>query len=232
MAYRNTRFRRRRNVRTRPRRYNKTRSVVTRPNPMKIRPIRSYIKYNIHKFKRSCLKLSNASTNTSSGGLNIALTFALTDLPSVNEFTTLYDMFKITGIKLSIIWRSSNLSMIETNNTQGVGMPYMYYAVDRDDATSTSITDLREFSKAKRFEFDTGKRVCHIFFKPNTLSENYLTGVTTGYTINYNKWVDMAQSGMPFWGFKAAIQVPLNAPSVAAYFDVEATYYLAMKDPR
>lgn len=231
MAYKNRRnFRPRRRFNNK-RRFNK-RQVVTRVNPMRVRPIKNYIKFNVHKYRRSCLKASNISTNTTTGGLVVAYTFALTDLPNSGEYTALYDQYKITGIKLAIIWRSSNLSMIETNNTQGVGMPYMYYVVDRDDATVTSISDMREFSKAKRFEFDTGKRVCNIFFKPNTLVETYLSAVTTGYQVQFDRWIDMSQPALPFWGFKAAIQVPLNAPSVAAYFDIEATYYLAMKDPR
>ena len=165
--------------------------------------------------------------------LNLAYTFALNDLPNAGEFAVLYDQYKITGIKLDIIWRSSNMSMVETQNTQQIGMPYMYWLIDRDDSTSTSITDLREFSKAKRFEFDVGRRTFRTYFKPNTLSETYVSAVSTGYALNFDKWIDVAFPSLPYWGFKAAIQVPLNSvTAVAAYFDIEATYYFKMKDPR
>lgn len=201
--------------------------------PQRSLALSRYKRANVHAFKRHCLKASNIATNTTSGGVNLAYTFALNDLPNSGEFTALYDQYKITGIKLDIIWRSTNLSMVETQNTQQIGAPYMYWCIDRDDSTSTSITDLREYSKAKRFEFDVGKRTCKIYFKPNTLAENYLTAVTTGYTVNFDKWVDAAYPTMPYWGFKAAIQVPLNSVTgVAAYFDIEATYYFKMKDPR
>lgn len=209
------------------------RTAMRSARPQRSLALTRYRRANVHAFKRHCLKGSNIATSTTSGGVNIAYTFSLNDLPNSGEFTALYDQYKITGIKLDIIWRSTNLSMVETQNTQQIGAPYMYWCIDRDDSTSTSITDLREYSKAKRFEFDVGRRTCKIYFKPNTLAENYLTAITTGYTVSFDRWIDAAYPTMPYWGFKAAIQVPLNSVTgVAAYFDIEATYYFKMKDPR
>lgn len=197
------------------------------------RALVSYRKNNVHAFKRSVLKATNISTNTTSGALLVAYSFALSDLPNSGEFTALYDQYKITGIKLDFIWRSTNISQVETQNTQQQGAPYMYYVIDHDDSTAATVNELREFAKAKRFIFDTGKRTCSVYFKPCTLVENYLTAVTTGYSPRFDSWIDAGNPSMPYFGFKAAVQQPLNGiTAVASYFDVECTYYMKMKDPR
>lgn len=226
----------RRSVRRRPyRRYRNRagrRNTVNRNNRLP-RALVSYRRNNVHSFKRSVLKATNISTNTTSGALLVAYNFQLADLPNSAEFTALYDQYKITGIKLDFIWRSTNISQVETQNTQQQGAPYMYYVIDQDDNTAGTVNELREYSKAKRFIFDTGRRTCSVYFKPCVLSEMYLTALTTGYSPGWNRWIDCAAPTMPYYGFKAAVQQPLNGiTGVASYFDVECTYYFMMRDPR
>jgi len=193
----------------------------------------NYRKNNIHKYKRNLL-YTTFQTGAITGEYLAGWQFLLTDMSNYNEFTSLYDYYKIIGVKLRIIHRAINMSMLEVSNSASkVGFPYMYYVIDRDDiSTPASVNEIRECSRAKQFSYTADKRVCRIYLKPN-LTNQINTQSGTGQALNYNGWVDCADTTARYFGVKVAVLTPfsLSVPSVA-YFDVEATYYLAMKDPR
>lgn len=235
MPYRRT-YRRRRTSTTALARSRRPMRTMRRRYTRRVSPLVKYKINNIHSFKRSVRLIDGGSTSGATGTYFRAFVFQLADLPAYTEFTALYDYYKIRAVTINIIWRSSNLSMIETsNNTARIGMPVMYYLVDRDDASTPTDTDqLREYSRAKRFEFDTGKRTCRIFIKCNTIQQGAETSGTAGKQLIFNKWSDCASPTIYHYGLKVGIYVPFlagQAPTVN-YFDVEATYYLSFKDPR
>lgn len=234
MPYRRS-YRRRRATRpvSRLRRYTARRRTVR----FRRTPLQKYRINNIHQYKRSVQLVLGGSTGTLTGTYFRAFVFRLNDLPNYLEFTSLYDYYKIRSVALTIMWRSTNLSMIETQNSIAkVGLPIMYYVIDRDDDTApTAIDQLREYSRAKRFEFDTGKRACRIYLKCNTIQESAETAGAAGKQLMFNKWNDCNNSDIYHYGLKIGIYVPMlttGEQSPANFFDVEATYYLSFKDPR
>lgn len=219
-------------VRKRPRRIVRRRFTRKRRIP---RALSSFKRYNIHQYKRSAHG-QEIVTSDFDGLFLYAYTFAFAALPSVSDFTSLYDQFKITGIKHTIMLRSTNLSGLETNNSSyHPGMPYMYWVVDRDDNSAPlTLDELREYSAAKMFQFDTGRRTWSVYFKPNTLAAVDYLGSPNSRSIMFNKWIDMSNTGTQYYGLKIGIKMPVNGiiSLPKAYFDVETTYYFTCRQAR
>lgn len=188
-----------------------------------------------HRFKRNVKLLSLTTSN-----LGLAFngySFSLSDLPNYSEFLALYDMYKINYVVLRIIQRAYGLSMIEEVNNYSVGVPFMYYYVDRDDTTApTTMDSIRENSSSKLHIFTPEKRCAYIKLKPSALRQVYRSAVSTSYEVAFNRWMDIADAGAtPYYGVKLGIQVPNSGAAVGTNihnFDVEATYYFSCKQPR
>lgn len=206
----------------------------------KVRLLRGLSKYtrNVHNFKRSFILVSGISTNVNTGYLGLGYKFNLSQLPSPSEFSSLFDLYRINGIKIRIIHRATNLSSIEVQNSaQHVGLPYMYAVIDKDDDTAPpNIVQIQEYGKAKMFIFDTGKRVYQKYWRPNTLTVNTDAVAGSGYnnSVQYKQWQDCSSLNTNYYGFKAGIQMPgpEGAGTVAAYFDIEVTYYFQCMNTR
>lgn len=218
----------------RSRRTRKSRSRKTRRFRRSRRSVglTRYIRNNIHSYKRRYY-VGGLVTSTL-GEATLGMSFRLDSLPNYAEFTALYDQYKITGVLLNVTWRSTTLSAIESANTSQTGVPWMLHWVDRDDDSTPTYAAAQEVSRVRRYTFDTGKRNCRIFFRPNTLSATYVSAVSTGYSSDFNRWVDVGNTDVKFYGYKLAIHAPWagTGSAPAYYFDVEAVLYLKFKDPR
>lgn len=190
-----------------------------------------------HNFKRTVRIITGASTGTGPGGGTYfgAFSPSLSQLPNVSEFGALFDQYRINFVVYRIIWRSTALSAIETANNQNMGAPYILWTLDRDDVSlPTDPNTIREYATCKEFMFTPDKRVCYIKFKPNTLQQIYQSAIATSYSVNWKRWVDIADGGnTPYYGCKFAIITPNSgSPTYANLFDVEATFYFQTRVPR
>lgn len=187
--------------------------------------------YRVHNFCQkhnfaTITAVGNSVTNT------YAWQFTLGDLTQASNLGALYDQYRLNRITLRIIERQNVESMVEGRLNNNVGLPYAYWLIDRDDATApTSMEVTREYAKSRFFAFTPEHRVLRISFKPNTLTQKYDTGISTGYSIKYNEWMDMAQTDTKYYGVKLAIWQP-DAGAGNYLFDVEATYYFQCRDLR
>lgn len=198
----------------------------------------------VHNFKRRVTISRGVFTSvgvSGSGYLSGLCNPKLSDLPNVTDFTTLYDQYRINYVVYKIIWRSSSLSAIETDNATGdVGMPFMIWTIDRDSTSAVSADTagynaLQEFANSKQVIFSTNRRTATIKFKPSTLAETYNNGITSGYTVQYNKWIDMENSSLVNLGARYIITTPSQNGTTnvwANFFDIEAVYYISCKNPK
>lgn len=198
----------------------------------------------VHAYKRRVILYGKDGPSSSFqvapgvGFNSLGLQFQLSDLPNVSEFNNLYDFFKLNYIVIKIIWQA-NMTDSQNVASSGTAIPRLIWVIDHDDAvapaaTQAGATTLREYAKSKTFDFGT-RRTCTIKFKPSILTENYVSGIATGYTVSYNKWIDMANNTMPHYGLKAVMMCGQSTGTnteYAQYFDIECTYYFQCKDPR
>lgn len=194
----------------------------------------------VHSFVRKCSLVQNLAVNAAgaTGYLGYATYFTLANLNSYTDFSNLFDQYRINFIVMRIIWRSTELSQLETQNNSGVGAPYVIHYVDRDDATppassAAGANEAREYAKARQWTFDTGKRELVVKLVPNNLTQMYDSSVSTSYTLAFKKWIDMVDTQMPYYGWKAVFVLPQNTGSTtAAFFDIECTYYIQCRDAK
>lgn len=186
----------------------------------------------LHYFKRKFV-VANITASTNAVGVQTnaagALTFALSSLPSSTDYTSLFDQYKITGVKLDFIpfGDTVNLpitSMTGSSSLISPGGP-LILAPDYDDATTPATASLLlEYQSCKVIPVPKRHRM---YVRPKFAMEVY-NGVSSAYGAR-SGWLDCANSNVAHYGVKYY----MNAPSVASSsftYQVWATMYFACKN--
>lgn len=225
------------------RRTRKRMSLKKRSSRRLMRKPRVLNQGKLYKFKRTCQALpwywngtewlqmgdnyfSNSTTRPAVTGI---FKFRLSDLPNPTDFTSLYEQFKITGVKLRF------LPFAGTENSASSGAPFTEtcaFAIDRganDQAvlgpTFDSLLenqDVKLRNSQKGFSIWIGTPTYH---QP-------ADGMTQG---SYKSgWLDSDIStsrNVDHHGLKWAWPLT-RSDATAAYFRVYATYYITCRNPQ
>lgn len=152
------------------------------------------------------------------------MNFSLDKIVNASEFATLFDEYKIAGVRVQF---NVNFNSAQPNHNNN--LPYMRCYVDNDDsATPNSSSLLSEFQQRagvvqKRLGPGGG---ISMYFKPKMLmaAATSAGGNVTEVTGN-SKWCDMAQTNMAHYGLKCLLQ---DFPSSISGTD-EDMYKFALK---
>lgn len=194
-------------------------SSLIRRKRMARRPMRltRQPRQTVHHFKRTAFYnglIAGSTLSDVSGGF-IA---QLNQVPNYTEFTNLYDMYRINGVR----WRLSpraNSAEIGTNQ----GMIKLFTAIDYDDIVTPSLTDMLQYESLKVTRSDKE----HVrYVKPRVSQAVYQTAVGTGYS-SARGWIDCANTTVAHYGLKWLLQ---QLPAGNQSFDVQVTYYLSFKN--
>lgn len=182
------------------------------------------IKRDVHFFRRFAYKatISGDVSRTAKG----AMTFTLDDIPGLSDFTSLFDYYRITGVKL-------RFTTLLDANSQAAGnsyFPKMYSCIDLDDNSAPlSSDDLRQRTNC-RIRWLAPNRSYDIFLRPKYLKNVYISGVSNGYEIGKQTWLDLSNTNVPHYGLKYVFE---NLSSdLGQQVQCEATYYIQMKGAR
>lgn len=165
-------------------------------------------------------------------------TYKLNDLFNAAQFKNLFDLYKITGVKLTIIPRYDTASVQDAS--AGIGgntnsLPMLYVAPNRS-AWSTAPTSVQDILN------DDGVRVMPLnrkySFWLSSPSPRIIDGAGNGVPIQFNNnikpWLttggngqDADQSGVNYYSHRYAIS---NLGTAGIYADVYATYYMVFKE--
>lgn len=153
-------------------------------------------------------------------------TFRLSQLPGVADFTTLYDQYKITGVKVTFMYQISEAG------TTGAGvLPTILYSSDDTDASPPSYFNLRQKQSAKQ-RILTANRPFSIFLRPKRAAALLNSTFTTNSIINSAGYIDTASSTADHFGLKFSLNNLYGTTAVAAQLEMKLTYYLACKHPQ
>lgn len=182
------------------------------------------VRRDTHFFRRFAYKTTiNGDVSRTAKG---ALTFAIQDVPGLSDFTSLFDYYKISGVKLRFTTLLDPTSQAAGNSFY----PKLYTAIDLDDDTPpTSSDDLRQRANCK-IHWLQPNRSYDIFLRPRYLKNVYISGVSTGYEIGKQTWLDLSNTNIPHYGLKFVIENLAN--DLGQSVQVEATYYIAMRGTR
>lgn len=216
---------------------------MTRPNYMFHRWLTNIPTTNFTQTSGAAYDVSTSIITTVAAATvteyDFATYFALSDMPNVAEFTTLFDQYKLNRVvfQIKMINVPSNTEFPNSNiNNYGNFYPTIWYAPDHDDNVALTIAQLKEYEGVKHRVLQPNREL-NISLSPTTLQQVYRSAVTTGYACNFKKpWLDMAQADIPHYGLKFAldfegINLATNA-SQGFKFKVNVKYYFGCKNVR
>lgn len=195
------------------------------------------LRRQVHMFKRIVSLGTYTASNTPLGGSSAVqkgFSFQLSDLPNVSEYSSLFDQFKITGVKLRIVPKVGMTTQGSSTGTVAtVGYGQVVTAIDYDDAAAPISKDsLLEYGSAK---YTSVSRIHTRYIKPKVLNAVWVNIASTGYSPVRAPWIDQANTNLPHYGIKMWIDPPENSNGTtnsSVAYDVYATYYFMCKNTR
>jgi hypothetical protein len=148
-----------------------------------------------YKFSRS-FDLGNLVKSASDQGY--AWPFALNQVPNSQEFTSLFDKYRIVSIDLTFsYWRDGGSS----NFTQDLIWPAMHLFMDDDDAIiPTTKSEVMERMSVQRVSFSPMRQTISVKIRPRWVQSR---GGTSTNIAPVNTWIDMSTPGVQHYGVKA-----------------------------
>lgn len=194
----------------------------------------------VHMYKRTFrvgdfVANYNATTGITTP-INVPLSFNLNQIPAASELTSLYDQYKITGIRVNIQpLLTEGIASAVSGSTLIYGFPKLSTVIDYDDSTTPANEDvLLQYGSLKQTgAFKEHKR----FFKPKIRVGGLNAGAVVDPVVSQNaQWLDVGYPNVPHYGLKMfhpgpiASGTPLVSSSIA--YSVYATLYIACKNVR
>lgn len=188
----------------------------------------------VHRFKEVCeLTQWSAAAGTTQFGVQA---YKLNDVFNNGQYKNLFDLYKITGVKLTIIPRFTEASVAESSIGPNINnLPMLYVAPNRS-AWSTAPTSVQDILN------DDGVRVMtlnrKVSFWLSSPTPRIVDGAGNGVPLQYNQnikpWLttggngqDIDQSGVNYYCHRWAIN---NLGTNGINADVYATYYMVFKE--
>lgn len=195
--------------------------------------------YSVYNFKETCQlpDLTVQAKGTSAFGVGGILQFKLTDLFNSSSYANLFDMYRITGVKLKIVPRY-NVSIPSGPTYDQAGLPMIYYEINHDPAVPapTSIADVLNADGIKIKRLD---KPFKIYIKNPTPNITDLSGNSLPFYFNISKnnlWLTTGGNGQPInqssilhYGLRYWLDNSMNL-ATQINFNVFATYYFSMKE--
>lgn len=186
-----------------------------------------------------CASNTNDTCSYNSG----AWQFYASQVPNISEFGTLFDQYRIVGVKLMFVY-SATTEVIQSTpaaNETVTAFPSNFCTLflmnDFDDTTSPpqnadGIQAMIETGRCKKRMFPGKHKAISIYMKPRQLTAVYDTsGTQTGKNSVYGRWNDGATAlDASYIGLKWAIQAnPTLTYKHVHSFRCFATYYLQFR---
>lgn len=151
-------------------------------------------------------------------------------MPSVTDFTNLYDLYRIDYIDVCITF-SNNTSSINQPTT---GLPIIYFVEDNDDVAATNTGSLMQYDKLKKFQFGM-KNMIRTRIHPKPLEMVYQSAVSTSYQSGSGKkFLTTANNNIPHYGVKLTVDPgPYSAAAVqTGVIQMSFKYHITCKNTK
>lgn len=211
-------YRRRRRIRRsrRPRRSARRSRFGSR----RFKRSRKFAGQAVHSIKR--IGFQNISNSTSTNATYGAISFAMTDIATVAEFTALFEQYRIIGVELKFLPAASS------SDVPGSDLGTLMYFKDYDDAISpTTLTDFEQRPDMQTRQLSS--KPFKVFIRPAVASGLYTAAGTLAPAGNMRRqWIDTTDTNIPYYGFKY-VWLSNSNPVTVTTMRVVKTYYLQLK---
>lgn len=169
----------------------------------------------------------------------MSINFQLRDVPNASEITSLWDRYKLVGVKLRLIPYATSVESGAAVNAsyQQTGL-LVHSVVDFDDsnvptATDAGIDALRQYPSYRCENINKkGGRGLSRYIKPRLAVAAFANSAFTSYKNEKFSWIDMAYPAVEGYGYKAVFEAVGPGGTFNFYFKMEATYYIVVRDMR
>lgn len=151
--------------------------------------------------------------------------FRLSDVPSVTDFTSLYDQYQIKAVKYTLIPKFTNNELNLGGGAASGLLGNVWSVIDYDDVlTPVAVTELLQYQNLKRTRMD---KFHSRYIVPKV-------NVTMGLNSQpkARQWLDIATTNTPHFGLKLWIDQLAGVSNTEIKFDLTVKYYLAFKNVR
>lgn len=212
-----------------PRRYRKRMQRKPRRNMKRRKP--NYNRQKVHRFTRVFNQDTAIIIAGGAAATGYGYSFALNNLPNHDDFTRLYDQYRIKAIKWQLIPKQGIATVYTPAVVPGqvAIMPKIYSVVDYDNATAPG--SLGEVLQYENVKFTRANQTHTRYFKPAVADEVFASGITTGYGMNQNKWMDCNSDQVEHYGLRVWVEGS-TASTPRWDFDVLCKFYMEFKNVR
>lgn len=157
-----------------------------------------------------------------------SMVFRLSSIPAFTDFVSLFDRYKIVGVKLTFMYQTTDFP------AGGAPVaPTMLYAADYDDAAAPAYLSLRTKQNVKQ-KILTGNKPFSIYLRPKKQigTSSGDVGAVNASTIDSKSWTNMQDQDVNYFGFKFWLNNVYSTTSTNTQLEIRPTYYFAMKDPQ
>lgn len=165
------------------------------------------------------------------------VTFRLNQLPSASEITSLFDQYKLAGVKVTFRPRYDSFAGNDTTDTTLPGITNqggcdIHVIVDPNNDTLPSgtytSTNLNTFLENGRVRTYSGHKPFSVFCKPKVQKD--IQGITGA--LRTRSWIQSSQTAITHHGFQAFVADPNMTGNFGQSWDLFYTYYLACRGIR
>lgn len=170
-----------------------------------------------------------STTNVTDANQFGVMTFYINQLPSVTEFTSLFDQYKINCVVLKMRF----LNQIPDRTDAGAGMfrANFHYCIDYND--SAAYTTIAQFAQVSNYKCHAlnGERDWSIKIYPKAQKAIYQGLASTGYGPT-KTWINTADPAVPHYGLKYLIDINGGGggENVIGSLQMQAKYYMSFKN--
>lgn len=190
------------------------------------------MRQNVVSVKRSFVT-APFTVNSSWSGAQFSFTLAA--LPNYSEFTSLFEQYRINGIKLTFIPSADSLDINQQQQNSSTAInwttiPRLYTAIDRDgNGQYASENAILQYGNHKIIR--NPMRPFSIYVKHPCVQVGTANLVTlVGGAPKSKQWLDCDNYSVQHWGCVVGGIVPYQGGTVNMAYQVIATYYLQFKN--
>lgn len=157
-------------------------------------------------------------------------------LPSYTEFTNLFDNYRIDRIACWCLptWDSANVTSAATQSASG--LPWLFHAVDYDDASVTQSTAIMQYGNCKMTQLSGDNSKIMRSWIPRSQTAAQAGGANAGGLRPAKlAWVDTASTNVTHYGLKIALDNQagaLTANQVLGSLNFVFKYWISCKNTR
>lgn len=172
----------------------------------------------VYQTKRTA---STAAFTQVVGQSTLALEFKLNNLPNFNEFTALFDFYRIDKVTVHLYPR------INSNDNPN-SYQCLFSVVDYDGNPPTTLALAYQNENLKIWN---GRQPIHISLKPRILSGALAGAVVVAGGTRQSEWLDCNAADVTHYGLALFVD-SLQAGGVAQTWDIFIDYHLSFKHTR